>query len=154
MRQLVLAAAFAVLLGSVAWASAGDPPVVPDDPRFVELAFRGALNAWAYSEYWRLYAMGTRDSRATLSEQDFVLEMEKGFRKPGIGVEIVDVHIRGAHAVIRAKVRMEYGRSPRERLGTRLLPTAPTDEVIQSVLVYEEDAWRINLYQFVGMARY
>jgi hypothetical protein len=154
MRPMVPAAAFAIVLASVSGAFARDPQVAPQDPQFAEVAFRAAVSAWAYNEYWSLYGMGTRDSRAVLSEKDFVLQMEQGARRPGIGLEIVDVHIRGVHAVIRAKVRMEYGRCPGERFGNRPPPTGPTDEVVQSVLVYEDGAWRINLYQFVGMARY
>jgi hypothetical protein len=151
---MVLASAFAIALAAAGCAFAGDPQAAPQDPQLVELAFRAAVSAWAYNEYWSLYGMGTRDSRAALSEKDFVLQMEQGARRPGIGVEIVDVHIRGVHAVIRAKVRMEYGRYPGERFGNRPPPTGPTDEMVQSVLVYEDGAWRINLYQFVGMARY
>lgn len=112
------------------------------------------MTAWAYNEYWRLYGMGTTESRAALSEKDFVFQMEQGIRKPGIGAEILDVHTRGVYAVVRAKVRMEYGRYLREGTGSRPLPRGPTDEVIQSVLICDEGEWRINLYQFVGMARY
>jgi len=149
---LALASGLAILLVSAAI----DPgrQAEPYDSQDVDLAFRAAVNAWAYNEYWRLYGMGTRDSRAALSEKDFVLQMEQGVRRPGIGVEIVDVHIRGVYAVIRAKVRMEYGRYVHERIGNRPLPTGPTDEVIQSVLIYEEGQWRVNLSQFVGIARY
>jgi hypothetical protein len=98
--------------------------------------------------------MGARDSRAALSEKDFVLQMEQGARRPGLGMEIVDVRIRGGYALVRAKVRMEYGRYPRERIPNRPLPTGTTDETIQSVLVHEDGGWRINLSQFVGLARY
>jgi hypothetical protein len=49
---------------------------------------------------------------------------------------------------------MEYGRYPGERIGNWPPPTGPTDEMVQSVSVYEDGAWRINVYQFVGMARY
>ena len=156
MRPMALASGCAIVLASVGFAVAGDPQpqAAPQDPQFVELAFRAAVTAWAYNEYWRLYGMGTKDSRAALSEKDFVVQMEQGWRRPGIGVEIVDVHIRGVHAVIRAKLRMEYGRYTRERIGSWPFQTGPTDEMVQSVLLYEEGEWRVNLYQLVGMARY
>jgi len=144
------------MLSLVSIGLAADPQFqgAPQDPQFAKNAFRSAINAWAYSEYWRLYAMGTKESRDAISEKDFAVQMEQGWRKPGIGLEILDVGIRGAFAAIRAKVRMEYGKFAREAIRNRPIPSGPTDEIIQSVLTYQDNDWRVNLYQFVGMARY
>jgi hypothetical protein len=126
---------------------------VPQDPRFAEAAFRSAITAWAYGEYWRLYAMGTTESRAALAERDFADQMEKGSRKPGIGFEVLDVRIAGFHALVTAKVRMEYGKYAPYARNRPPVPGA-ADETIQAMLNYEGGEWRVNLHQFVGMSGY
>ncbi len=154
MRCRTLAGALALLaVLSIASAAVPQSQPVPQDPRFPEDAFRSAITAWAYNEYWRLYAMGTRESRAALSEQDFADQMEKGSRRPGIGFEILDARIAGSQALIKAKVRMEYGKyAPYAR--SRPPTPGSADETMQAVLIYQEGDWRINLHQFVGMSGY
>lgn len=126
---------------------------VPQDPAVAESAFRSAIGAWAYNQYWRLYAMGSKESKARLSEKEFVEQMERGSSAPGIGLEILDIRIAGSHALIAAKLQMDY-RYDGPYVRNRPPFAAPTDQTIQVMLVYQEGAWRINLHQFVGMARY
>lgn len=126
---------------------------VPQDPAVAERAFRNAIDAWACNQYWRLYAMGSTESQARLSEKDFVEQMERGSSAPGIGLEILDVRIAGSHALIVARLQMEY-RFAGPHTRNRPPFAAPTDQTIQVMLVHQEGAWRINLHQFVGMASY
>jgi len=151
-RTLIAALTLFAMLAITPAAEPQSHPV-PQDPRFAEDTFSSAMTAWAYSEYWRLYAMGTKESRATLSENDFADQMEKGSRKPGIGFEILEVRIAGSQALVTAKVRMEYGKyAPYAR--NRPPRPGAADETIQGMLIYQEGDWRVNLYQFVGMSGY
>jgi len=149
---MALTGAFVALVSSVA-AAYPQTQDVPQDPAVAERAFRNAIDAWAYNQYWRLYAMGSKESQARLAEKEFVEQMERGSSAPGIGLEILDVRIAGSHALIVARLQMEYRFvSPHTR--NRPPFAAPTDQTIQVMLVYQEGAWRINLHQFVGMASY
>ena len=153
-RLLPLALVFALFwFPLIAFAAAPQAESTPTDPWFAENTFRAAINAWAYSEYWRLYAMGTTESRTALSEKDFADRMDKGSRKPGMGLEILEVRVTETQAVVKAKVRMEYGKySP--YAGNRPPIPGSADETMQVLLVYQKGDWRVNLYQFVGMSGY
>jgi hypothetical protein len=148
----------APVLVLLTWLSIAVPPeahskTVPQDPALAEGVFREAISAWAYGEHWRLYAMGSEESRAALSEKDFVEQMRRGMRKPGVGLEILDVRIAGVHALVEAKVRMDYSRSPTYATSQPPFPSS-SDETIQIMLVYQDGNWRINVHQFVGMSNY
>jgi len=109
--------------------------------------------------------MGSTQSRASLSERDFVDQMERGWRRPGVGVEILEVKVTGSYAVAKAKVRLELDTSrmpgsPVVRPGPvesdrdwRPMKLGAIEETVQLGLVYQEGDWRINLYDFLGMSR-
>jgi hypothetical protein len=154
MRRRALTGAFVALaLASSVVASSPRAQDVPQDPAVAGTVLRTAIGAWAYNQYWRLYAMGSKESRSRISEKDFVEQMQRGSSAPGIGFEILDVRIAGSHALIVAKLQMEY-RFSGPNLRNRPPFAPPTDQTIQVMLVYQEGAWRINLHQFVGMASY
>jgi hypothetical protein len=154
MRCVTFAATLVVLVFvSIALPAEPQEQTVPQDPSLAASTFQAAINAWAHNEYWRLHAMGSKESRAALSETDFVERMGKGTSKPGIGLEILEVRIAGFQALIQAKVRMEYsGFAPYGR--SRPSVAGSADETIQVILVHQEGEWRINLHQFVGMSGY
>ena len=160
MRIATLACVLAVLM-CVTIAVSTEPQFETEAQKrsLAERAFRAAMSAWAYGEYWRLYAMGNKESQAGLSENDFVEEMRRGTSSPGVGLEILDVRIAGIHAVIEAKVQMEY-RGLLPYASNRLYPGSRSGvsgsgyETIQVMLVYQEGDWRINVHQFVGLSRY
>jgi hypothetical protein len=145
----------------VALAATPESESAPQDPQRAEYAIRAAFSAWAYNQFWRLYTMGSTQSRASLSERDFVDQMEKGWRKPGVGVEILEVKVTGSYAVTKARVRLELETSkmpgsPVVRPGpveSRPMLRGPIVETVQLGLVYQEGDWRISLYEFLGMAR-
>ncbi len=155
MRFLKVARALVVLAFlSIAVAGKLQAQTVPQDPSLVEYAFRAAITAWAYDEHWRLYAMGTKGSRATLSETDFVERMRKGTGRPRSDVTIHEVRISGSHAVVQATLQLEYRPStdPYRKPAPRV--ASPAEKTVQVILVYEDGDWRINIQHFVGMSGY
>ena len=144
----------------LALAATPEPESAPQDPQFAEHAIRAALSAWAYNQLWRLYSMGSTQSRASLSERDFVDQMERGWRRPGVGVEILEVKVTGSYAVAKARVRLELDTSkmpgsPVVRPGPvelRPMLLGPIEETVQLGLVYQDGDWRINLYDFLRMS--
>ena len=135
----------------IALAANPEPESAPQDPQFVEYAARAALSAWSYNELWRLYSMGSKETRASLSERDFVDQMEKGGRKLGVGVEILETKVMGLYAVAKARVRLEPGYIELDQKGW---PTqvVPIEQTVHMGLVYQEGDWRIDLYDFLEMA--
>jgi hypothetical protein len=153
MRLVTCTRALAVLgFMSLAVPAVPQSQPAPQDPLLAESTVRTAIGAWAYGEYWRLYAMGSQESRAALSEKVFVEQMGQGTSRPGLGLEILDVRISGFHALIKVKVPIEYISTPYARSRPRLPGSA--DETVQLMLVYQEGDWRINLHQFVGLSGY
>jgi hypothetical protein len=153
MRFIAHTCALAVLgILSIAVPAVPQPQAVPQDPSLAEVTVRSAISAWAYSEYWRLYGMGSQESRAALPETVFVEQMGQGTNRPGIGLGILEVRSSGPHALVKAKVRMEYMKASYAR--SWISAPGSADETVQLVLVYQDGAWRINLHQFVGLSGY
>ncbi len=110
----------------------------------VEAAFRDAMAAWSYSEYWRLWAMGLSAQRFALKEGEFDAEMRKGRTRPqgGNAVEAVRVVATSLDAAtVHARIGLERGSV------TTVVPRTFT-------LRREDGAWRVNLNDFLNLSRY
>lgn len=101
----------------------------------------------------RLSRLGMNDGRAALAEKDLALEVEPGWRKPGISLEIWAVRIRGIHAEIRANIRMECERFTREPSPNRRLSALSADALIQAARVSEEGGSRAHVRRCMGIRR-
>ena len=109
--------------------------------------------------------MGSTESRASLSERDFVDQMERGWRKPGVGYEILEAKVTGSYALTTARVRLELDTSKMPGPGIvgpgsvasdrdwRPIWRNPIEETVKLGLVYEDGDWRIYLHDFLGMSR-
>jgi hypothetical protein len=111
-----------------------------------EAAFRSAMEAWAYDAYWRLWDMGTASSRKAISQQEFTDRMRRGnaVLESGGQIEAITVSSHSAQVVIlEARFVLRH-----LRRGWR--------EVVQRpfLLMFEDEAWRVNLWDFVGLVSY
>jgi hypothetical protein len=111
-----------------------------------EAGFRSAMEAWAYEEYWRLWDMGARTSRAALSQGDFTERMRAGTTRPAAGKQVEAIQAIPTSpdaAVVYVRFGLEDKRRPWEESTERSF-----------LLLLEDDRWRVNLWDFVGLANY
>jgi hypothetical protein len=111
-----------------------------------EAAFRSAVDAWAFDAYWRLWDMGTARTRQVLPRQDFTDRMRRGNAAPDAGgqVEVLAVSSESSTIVI---VQASFVVRDTRR-GWREMVRRPF------LLTFEDGAWRINLWDFVGLVSY
>jgi hypothetical protein len=111
-----------------------------------EAGFRSVMEAWAYEEFWRLWEMGARASRAALSQGDFTERMRAGTSRPAAGkqVEAIQVIPTSPDAAV---VYVRFGLEDKRR------PWAESTER-SFLLLLEDDRWRVSLWDFVGLANY
>lgn len=139
------------------WALAGGGLVLPDTteggpatPEAVaqeaEAAFRSAMEAWAYDEFWRLWDMGSSASRAALSQADFTDRMRAGTTRPAAGKQVEAIRVTAQSPDV-AMVYARFGLEDRRR------PWAESTER-PFVLRLEDTRWTVNLWDFVGLASY
>lgn len=130
------------------WPTVGLSAESPADaiPQHVEAAFRGAMEMWAYREFWHLWEVSTGESRFTLAQNDFAALMEKGRTRLAAGRQIEDLRISLT--------------SPRTalvdaRIGLEDLQTNTTRPIVRSFLLYyQEGRWRPQLSDFLGLSTY
>ena len=127
----------------------GSPPAAEPSPSTtppVEAAFRGAMEAWGVDAHWRLWDMGTSASRAALSRQDFVDRMRRGNTEPEVGDHLNAIEVLSESSTV-ALVRARFSvRDTRRGWG----------EAVERafLLRLEGGGWKINLWDFVGLASY
>ena len=137
-----------VLSTSLGPAAFGSPAPAPTEEilRDVEAAFRGAVQMWAYREFWRLWEVSTRESRFTTSQDDFSVQMEKGSVRPAAGRQVEDLQVSITSpqtALVVARIGLEDPRS-----------TTP-QSVVRSFLFFHQDGrWRPQLSDFLGLSAY
>ena len=111
-----------------------------------EAAFRSAMEAWAYEAYWRLWEMGTRDSRSALPREDFTDRMRRGNTQLAAGkhVEMIQmISTQPTSALVYARFGVEDKRRPW------------VDSTERPFLLNLEDGgWKVSLWDFVGLANY
>ncbi len=111
-----------------------------------EAAFRSAMQAWTYEEYWRLWDMGSSASRAALSREDFTERMRRGNTRPAAGKQVEAVQVISSSptsALVAVKFGLEDKRRPwAESTGRSFL------------LRLEDGGWKVSLWDFVGLANY
>jgi hypothetical protein len=121
------------------------PTELPSDTsRVIESAFRSAMEAWAAEAHWRLWEMGTSTTRAALTQSEFTDRLRRGNATPAYygNLEAVDVVSESAGiALLRARFILQHVRDSKSQVAERPF-----------ILTYEEGAWRVNLWDFVGMA--
>lgn len=148
MRVSRIAASLGVLLltlfGPVAGSLAASPP--EGIARDVEIAFRDAMELWAYREFWRLWEVSTSTSRFYMSQSEFADVMERGTTRPAVGRRIEELRISATSpesAVVLARVGLE---DP----GTTTIRS-----LVRSFLFFYEDGrWRPHLSDFLGLSSY
>jgi hypothetical protein len=111
-----------------------------------EAAFRSAMEAWAYDEFWRLWDMGSSASRAALSQADFTDRMRAGTTRPAAGKQVEAIRVTAQSPDV-AMVYARFGLEDRRR------PWAESTER-PFVLRLEDTRWTVNLWDFVGLASY
>jgi hypothetical protein len=111
-----------------------------------EAAFRSAMEAWAYDEFWRLWDMGSNASRATLSQADFTDRMRAGTTRPAAGKQVEAIRVT-LQSPDLAMVYVRFGLEDRRR------PWAESTER-PFFLRFEDGRWTVNLWDFVGLASY
>jgi hypothetical protein len=111
-----------------------------------EAEFRSAMQAWAYEEYWRLWDMGSSASRAALSREEFTDRMRRGNSRPAAGKQVEAIQVTSSSpdsALVAVRFGLEDRRRPwAESTGRPFL------------LRLEDGRWRVNLWDFVGLANY
>ncbi len=114
--------------------------------RDVEIAFRDAMEMWAYREFWHLWEVSTEASRFHYSQNDFAALMEKGSARPAAGRRVEDVRISVTSpqtAVVLARIGLE---DPN---------TNTTRPIVRSFLFsYEGGRWHPQLSDFPGLSAY
>jgi hypothetical protein len=123
--------------------AAGSAQEVSEAP---EMAFRAAFEAWAFDAHWRLWDMGTSATRAALPQQEFTERMRRGNTEPESGSRLgaIDVLSQSATvALVRARFVVRHARRG-------------WSEVVERpfLLMFEDGEWRVNLWDFVGLASY
>jgi hypothetical protein len=111
-----------------------------------EAAFRSAMEAWAYEEFWRLWDMGSNASRSALSREAFTEKLRNGNARPAAGRQVEAVQVLSSFpdsAVLQVRFGLEDKRRPW---------TASTDR--RFLLRLEDGHWTVDLWDFVGLANY
>lgn len=132
-----------LLLRGAALTAGSTPQEVAQE---AESAFRSAMGAWAYEEYWRLWDMGSSASRAALSREDFTDRMRRGNTRPAAGkqVEAIQVVFSSPNsAVLQVRFGLEDKRRPWAQSTDRSF-----------LLRLEDGSWKVSLWDFVGLANY
>jgi hypothetical protein len=110
------------------------------------MAFRAALEAWAYDAHWRLWEMGTSATRASLPRQNFAERLQANNAEPegGSHIEVIEVRSKSPiMAPVRTRFRLRYTHREWSEVVERLF-----------LRTFEEGEWRVNLWDFVGLASY
>lgn len=132
------------VMGPVAVASAEAPSeaVIRD----VEAAFRGAMEMWAYREFWHLWEVSTRESRFAITQNEFAAQMDRGTARAAAGRRVEDLRISVTSpltAMVLARIGLE---DPR---------TNTTQSIVRSFLFHhQEGRWRPQLSDFLGLSTY
>ena len=135
---------FGVLIRPAASLSAAGSP--QDTAQEAEAAFRSAMEAWAYEEYWRLWDMGSSASRTTLPREEFTDRMRRGNTRPAAGKQVETIQVISS-SPDSALVTVRFGLEDKRR------PWAEsTDRPF--LLKLEDGRWKVNLWDFVGLASY
>ena len=111
-----------------------------------ETAFRSAMQAWAYDEYWRLWDMGSRASRAVLSREQFTERMQNGTSRPAAGKQVEAIQVASI-SPDSGTVQVRFGLEDKRR------PWAESTERL-FFLKREDGEWKVSLWDFVGLANY
>jgi hypothetical protein len=144
-RWLVL---FALATGAFPARGAFPTELSADTNRAIEFTFRSAMEAWAAEAHWRLWEMGTSTTRAALPQPEFTDRLRHGNATPANqgGLEAVNVVSQSAGiALLRARFILQQVRGSTGQIAERSFERP-------FILKYEEGAWRVNLWDFVGMA--
>ena len=112
----------------------------------VEIAFRQAMELWAYAEFWRLWEILSNESRFYYTQNDFAALMESGNARPAAGRRIED---------LRVSVTSPQTSVVLARIGLEDPNTNTTRPIVRSFLFYyEEGRWRPQLTDFLGLSSY
>jgi len=118
----------------------------PSTTPLVEATFRGAMEAWGADAYWRLWDMGTGASRAALPQKDFVDRMRRGNTEPEVGDHVQAIEVLSESPTV-ALVRARFSVRDTRRGWSETVERA-------FLLRFEDGDWKVNLWDFVGLASY
>lgn len=139
----VVVAAFVLGLQGASVTAETSPEAIAQE---IELAFRSAMEAWAYEEYWRLWEMGTRTSRSALPREDFTDRMRRGNTHPAAGKQIEMIQVVSTLPK-SATVYVRFGLEDRRRSWVE-------SSERPFLLNLEDGRWTVSLWDFVGLANY
>ncbi len=111
-----------------------------------EAAFRSAMEAWAYDEFWRLWDMGSSASRRALSQGDFTDRMRAGTTRPAAGKQVEAIRVTHNLPTLPSSMSGSAWRTDADH-GRRV----PTGQIFSG---FEDGRWTVNLWDFVGLASY
>ena len=140
-RWLVL---FAMITAPFPAGDAFPTELSPATSLVIESAFRSAMEAWAAEAHWRLWEMGTSTTRAALPQSEFTDRLRRGNATPANhgDLEAVSVVSESAGIVLlRARFVLQHVRGSKSQVTERPF-----------ILKHEDGRWRVNLWDFVGMA--
>ena len=112
----------------------------------VESAFRSAMEAWAYEQYWKLWEMGTNLERLRVTQNDFSDRMRAGLTRPVAGrqIEAMAVQVNSLEsAMVLARITIDRRHLQRQEVVSRSF-----------LFKFEDGSWRIVLYDFQALAGY
>jgi hypothetical protein len=124
----------------------GEPATPEAVAQEAEAAFRSAMEAWAYDEFWRLWDMGSSASRRALSQGDFTDRMRAGTTRPAAGKQVEAIRVTPQSPDL-AMIYVRFGLEDRRR------PWAESTDRPFFVRL-EDGRWAVNLWDFVGLASY
>jgi hypothetical protein len=119
-------------------------PVAADVAYDGERRFEEALELWSEGRYEDLWECGTDSSKALISREDFVWTMKQSPRMPDVGwmreKSLTTTVKKPTRVIVQAEIRFIV--NGQDKLETRVFQ-----------LIYEDDEWRIDLSEFVQLAR-
>jgi hypothetical protein len=141
----ILAVGLALCVGGTVPAlgsSAGIPvQIIAQD---VEIAFREAMELWAYGEFWRLWEISSDESRSYYTQNGFATLMERGSARPAAGRRVED---------LKVSVTSPQSAMVRARIGLEDPNTNTPQPIVRSFLFYHEvGRWRPQLSDFLGLS--
>lgn len=146
MRRVVMAILVVAGLLALRGHSPGAELIPQERVERAEAAFRSAMQAWAYEEYWRLWEMGTRASRSALPVQDFTDRLRRGNARLAAGKQVEELEAT-SNSPDSALIYVKFGLEDRRRV---LMESVARPFLLK----FEEGQWRVSLWDFVGLANY
>jgi len=112
----------------------------------IETAFLQSMDQWAYRQFWTLWESGTRESKLTVTRDEFTRKMERRQSRPATGQRVEETEITLTSpdtALVLALLGLED-------------PGTSSVQFLERSFVfrYQDGAWHPQLSDFLGLAAY